>query len=1158
VFEGLGEKLSEIFKNLFPIFWHWIYEPFKELRSFKDLIFGKDGDTDLAYGTFTLEEITDIYQPGMNSFVVLAVTSILIGIIINGMRISSAGINPSSRLHLIEFLKDLAIVAILFWNLSDLYTIIFGINYIIVGLFNDVQQATLIELGDLKPGDDVLGKLIINLCLLGLAIWANFYYLMRKLTLMMLMIMGPLMIAFYLIPQTKSITIGWFKELIGTVFIQSIHAALYWMVGLMAVTHTGLEGVILYIIFIPTAEALKSLIGLGGNMHSNLAKIGALFGGSALMGMYGAVKGALGDKTVMGAIRGAYNGVKDRTNKGNLEKEEGQSGGLGNIRALGANTGTDIGTTPRAEKMLKAGQAMSKIGKATLGMAGSIAGSPMGPMGSIMGSTVGFTLGGVAGGLAGRAGYAGANFVANRAGKFAKGFLEGTKGTLNSEKLADEKLANALADAETSRWASATKESFMEEMKQKFPDAHQSALEGLWNQKVSQKRNEFLNKARQTIGEIRKNDGKYANAQSLVQAATDHLTNNWAKANEKSFKEQFDRENPLHANASEADILTHKQRKEQAWNNAVKAQREKYSAIANNAAMQLTKGVPLGDAYINKGDFAKSVVNQAMSLDREQFKANYLKTNPNATQNEIDLAFEKEYGGQRLQFQAVQRAINGVKSGRLYNGTGVNTNYLANQLAAIKTNEAKLKFIESQRNDGVSADIALQQWNEKQGQVFASHLKEISQQMPKNVSLDRVILPQNNVIRGVGALGVGLKEGVVQATGLREISKFMADTKLGQGVQSTVGSLKTNFSLGNALTGTFTPIYDGLKGGIQQKSLQQVAVGFSSSIKGFQDTVLTPVTESISAGIQVGKNHVASNVEMKQAAFKNALAFTGGIISGVSGYQKGAKLGMKLNPYNNAVNQKIAEVSEIIHMAQSSVDEKGNLQIDKGAIQLVTTGNQSYIQVRDKTGQTQIVSRFGSGDSTLKKGEVVYQDLTVQNGALVRDSSPYKLDSGGGKILLDHQLNINPNQLVANRNTPKNPRVINEVQPFNQLVDSKEFYMDDIIAHTPQNIRMVIDRNRSYLVATDNQGNDVRISAYGAGDPRLSEDQVIYTKCEIRNRKLIRGETFTINEISNTEQVVDYTSSIDPRELIPTKPNKRLILRKEAELLRHKGLGGLS
>ncbi len=70
--------------------------------------------------------------------------------------------------------------------------------------------------------------------------------------------------------------------------------------------------------------------------------------------------------------------------------------------ALGANLGTDVGTTSRAARMLKAGQIGSMVGKATGGLAGLAMGAGLGPEGMAVGTFVGSKAGGVPGAVTGR------------------------------------------------------------------------------------------------------------------------------------------------------------------------------------------------------------------------------------------------------------------------------------------------------------------------------------------------------------------------------------------------------------------------------------------------------------------------------------------------------------------------------------------------------------------------------------------------------------------------------------------------------------------------------------------------------------------------------------------------------------------------------------
>lgn len=1079
----------DLFQTLFGKIWEWLLGPFKDLRGFKELIYGKDGDTDLAYGIFTLDEINNIYVPGMNAFVAIAVTAILVGIVFAGMKIASSGINPSNRTYVIEFFKDLVIVALVFFNLSTLYHIIFGVNYTIVELFAGTDKELIDMKDELDTSKGVLGELIIQLALLGLAIWANFYYMMRRLTLLLLMIMGPLMIALYLIPQTKGITIGWLKELIGTVFVQAVHAALYWMIALMSASTSGIEGIILYIIFIPVAESLRALLGLGGQMNDRLSKSAAMFGGASIAGMYGAIKGAFGkDK-------------KKDSDKGGEEKEgEGEEGE--GSKGLLSNAGTDIGSTSRAERMLKSGEIMSKSGKAVFGMAGAIAGAPMGPIGAIVGSTIGAGVGGAVGGVAGRAGMAVAEGAGRRLAAGVKAGANKFKGIDNAESLADEKLANAIADDETTQWANQNKDSFMEDLKERFPDAHESSLNKLWDKEVALKRGEFLEKARNTVGQLKKTNGQHARASELVDSTVNNLTNDWAKTNKEQFMKDYDSSNPLPANATEADILKHNQNKEAAWQKAVEGKRQAISSIASKAADKLGNGISTDQSFINKEDFVNEVGNQVST----------------------------EIGkGARESVMAVKGATSSVKNASIYSGKSVDTQYLASQLAGVKTAEAKKQFINNAMDSGISKQEAIQQWEQvEEPKAYQNNLRQVAQSMPKHIPLDHVIIG-NKALRVGGAVAGAVTSGFVASSGVKEIGQFVADTKLGQ-----------------AAYGLATGFKEGAKFDFSQGVISGVTSGLSSGIKNASVTAVSNF-----------KNHIASDVIGKQAGFKNAVAYGAGIIGGVKGYKAGAHFASAattniskkgFNPYNNAVNNQISEVADIAHMAETIVGPNGQAMLASGAVRMVTTAGQTVIQVRDKTGQIQTVSRIGSGDSSLQKGQTVYQDLTIQNGQLVPSSNAYIEDSGGGKITLNRNVNVNPNQLVGNRNTPNNPRVVQEVQSYNQLVDSGQYYLKDAM-NEMSNIHMVVDRNRSYLVGSKD-GKEYRISPYGPGDARLNTEEVIYRKCEVQNRKLI---TTTSHRGSLDSEATEYYNSIQPSDLVPQyPPNKRNLIRKQNEKFRNK------
>lgn len=1091
----MNDKILDLFEALLDKLLGWFVGPFRgDLDTLHTLIYGSDNG-DLYYGIFDEKQFGVVAQ-GMAIMQSLSVGIILISIIIAGMRIASSGINPSNRTYSLEYFKDFVIVALLFFNLSTIFELMFTVNSMFVTSFDAVKTTMDGDVFD-KMGSfsekGPLGALVIGLVVLGLWIWANFYYMMRTLTLMILTIMSPLAVALYLIPQTKAITGGLFKEYAGTVFVQSVHAALYWVVASIAGSDFGIGSVLLYMIFIPVSESIRGLLGLGGQMNDRLSKTAAMFGGAALMGVVGSVKGALNGQTVAQSLRGAAGQA--------IDKVKGKGGGEEESSGLLSGAGTDIGSTSRAERMLKAGEIFSKGGKAVFGAAGAIAGSPMGPMGSITGSTIGFSTGGVIGGVAGRSGMAGAELIGNRVKAGVSAGVNKYNGIKNAESLADDKLANTLANEESTKWANANKEGFMKDVKERFPDITEAASNQIWDKEVASKHKEFLKDAKSNVGKIKSASGQQAKASELVDATVNNLTNDWANKNKDSFMRDYEANNPPPANATKGDVLQHNQNKEAAWKQAVSNKKDAISNIANSAASKLGFGTSPEHSFVNKADFAKEVGNQVGSV--------------------IGM-------GSRESQIAVKGATSAVKNASLYSGNSVNTDVLTNQLAAIKTNNAKNAFIEDRTsNGGLTDTAAVKEWEQtKAPALFKKNLSQLASSpaqggIPKHIPLSHAVIG-NSVVRGAGAVLGGVASGTFAASGVGDVSKFLGDTKMG------------HF----------------FKGGI-------VGAKVAWDNKHATQSIVTAGVESVGAGLsqgwQQGKAHVADDVIGKQVGFKNAVAYTSGIVGGVRGYQTGANyakggpkntkaFGLKgFNPYNNAVNNQVAEISEIQQMVETVQLPNGQKAISSGAIRMATTDGQTVIQVRDLSGQIQTVSRIASGNSSLKKGETIYQDLTIQDGQFAPTSNVYSEDSGGGRIQSSRTINVNPNKIVANRNSAKNPRVVQEVQSYNQLVDSGQYYLNDAMKEM-SDIQLVVDRNRSYLLGSK-EGKQYRISPYGPGDARLTEEKEVIRNCEVRNRQLV---------VSPSE---DYTSILQPKDLVPkTAPNKRNTIRRQHELTRNKTL----
>jgi hypothetical protein len=566
-----------------------------------------------------------------------------------GMRISSTAINPASRTYYIEFLKDLAIVTVVFFNLDFLYDFIFMINSSIVDIFYESREGAGLDFITSVSGNGIIGAIVVGIIVLFLTLWANWYYMMRKLTLLILMILGPIMIALYLIPQFKGITVSWFKEFVGTVFVQSIHAILFWIVALITVTNAeegsnigealiNIESVILYLIFIPTGEAIRSLLGMGGGMNSNMSRAGAMFGMSALAGVYGSIKGAL-DKNNNSSVMGALKGAKDGASNVNRTTEQANEESVIKDATMAANAGTDSGTTPKADKMLKWGDVGSRAGKAIAGSAGSIGGAAIGgPMGSMAGATMGFVAGGVTGGLAGRGSKALTDLAAKNL-KEGKNSFTNTWGEMKDPlKTNQEDVANLLADKETADYENEFKPSFVENAQKDFPDLDEEGIEQLWQDHKEGVHAKNLSNARNLVRKSTGKDGKLANAQSLANSGASEMTNRWAKENKDTFDKEYDSMNPLPDNATSEDIQQHEDNKAKAWDDRVASQKNSFQNIANQTANEL-KDESMGSDIVSKEDFAKRYANNLQENDKQDFIAEYQRQNPTAKMEDAESAY---------------------------------------------------------------------------------------------------------------------------------------------------------------------------------------------------------------------------------------------------------------------------------------------------------------------------------------------------------------------------------------------------------------------------------------------------------------------------------------------------------------------------------------
>ncbi|MFJ1106830.1 hypothetical protein SNE23_28970 (plasmid) [Bacillus sp. RA(2023)] len=1297
------------------------------------LVFGGKGTegkgTNLDF-LFSGDSLTKVLDTGMPVMFKLVAFCVLVSVVITAAKYSATAINPNNRTALIEYAKDLMIISICLWHLDYFYTLIFEINSWVIIEFRDAING--VSGGDfdpdkgtkfLQPGFGGAGLTITELGLkghendymfiifglfieAGLIVWANFYYLMRAVSLYVLMLIGPLMVGMWLFPQKKQQTLYWIREFIGAVFIQAIHAITLWLIiSLIGAANSPLIKLILLAMFIPVGEIVKSFIGLSTNASGGIHRAGTMMGMGALASVAGLVKG----------VRDDYRNSKVKPDdKGDKEKTKEDSDNPKD--ALGANLGTDVGTTSRAARMLKAGQIGSSIGKAVTGIAGMAAGSGLGPGAMVVGSQVGSALGAAPGGMAGRSVAAageGAVALGKHIGSSVKKGAD-TYSNLNGEsypELTDEDIAQDLATKDFENWKADNPDSAVaSRLKQAFPNASDAEIAKKVAKTNSDQMSRFTNQRKQDLQNMKKTATPYGNARDLVNAAT----NAFQKGYEADHKDTFMSQLPENMSAEE---------KEKHWNDHLNAKVQGFRKHAEQAAIKAgampvdakdKQGNNLFDkSYVNKDAFASRLAlgkigkavegvkgetlesghqnmgqvgalvgastaafKKAYSADH---KAGFMKQFPaDMPQQEKESAWNKhldqkvqgfknhaqqaaESAGivqqkdgtnyankeafashlsQQLQKNpglnamgissaaGIQKAVNGVKTHGLTSGAGSQkakqlsnvgnlvqastesfkqgyavenkANFMKN-LSPTMYPKQKLEAWQAHLNEkgnefktvaeqaAVQAGAMPAQAKDTSGKslhnqsyinkdAFASQLTKglqnhaslgtVSQQVGSGIT---------SAIQGVRSHGVAtggaINKAVYAATqtqasiaragnlSVAEIERSYADASTSvANIAQSAGKMSIPTSVVGRMTQQSTKlgmsVMEGAKHLMLADRIDTVSNAYFSAASAVQQSGGNAVQRVISGTNAAVNTSLGGNAAERHYNVTKGLSYAAGVIGGAGAYQATARMVSKHNPYNKAVQTEAKEIQEIQQMVPTTTDHTGTKSVVKGAVRLVTTNNKSWIEAKDSSGVTQVVSRYGSGDSSIRSGQVVYQDLNISDGQLtqyrngMKASPAYIQDSSGGKININRSINVNPNQLVGNQNLrPLQQKPVFNEPPLtvNHKVDNGHFYMSDLDQGGYKNVQMVVERDRSYMVATTTDGTVSRISPFGKGDTRLQANQRIERACEVKDSSIKPREeilvTHTQDEVVRTETHLNL-SEHDPQNLIPFAPNPRLAQRR--------------
>ncbi|MCM3130197.1 MULTISPECIES: hypothetical protein [unclassified Paenibacillus] len=354
--------------------------------------FGNDPSDKLVDGIFFQSELENVIHPLIATFSGVYATVLMLAIMMSSMKLGMKAHSPQSKE---DFWKDVhmyvasAFFMGLFWML---FHILMATNWgIVQGVASTLQSLNKpldgISIIATATNDDSysfkMGDLFVFLAEWGLAAYLNFIYIARKIIIILLCVMSPFAAYSLLFAKTRSFFGTYMKELLGNIFLPSIHAIILFIFVQMAGNLGQGMGPMIFklgmiIMFVPVTGMVSKWLNLGDASTS-----------------MGRTATALGLGSIGGAMMLSRN-VMSMTGKGKAGFGNSSSSGSG---GAGAETpgGTDVpmGNDAGRSAITRAAEGGStwnkikKVGSVGGAVAGGTFGLPFGAGGVAAGAAIG-------------------------------------------------------------------------------------------------------------------------------------------------------------------------------------------------------------------------------------------------------------------------------------------------------------------------------------------------------------------------------------------------------------------------------------------------------------------------------------------------------------------------------------------------------------------------------------------------------------------------------------------------------------------------------------------------------------------------------------------------------------------------------------------------
>lgn len=237
-------------------------------------------------------------------------------------------INSAMRVYMINGIKNLLIAGFALTLIFPILELITKTNFNIVNIFSAASPKTFNQFtSEVVTGGDTLGAVILQLINLVIMIYMNYLYIVRAITIALLITSAPMFIVAGSLGNTGyGVTMSWIKELLANIFIQTFHAFILSFFTSVSFNTRSIETIIVFVSLIPLTAMFKSLVFKDGG--STTERLGA---------MATKASGALG----IGAAKGIFGRNNNKHNDNHKSKDDNNSESNSSSESSGDSNSTN-------------------------------------------------------------------------------------------------------------------------------------------------------------------------------------------------------------------------------------------------------------------------------------------------------------------------------------------------------------------------------------------------------------------------------------------------------------------------------------------------------------------------------------------------------------------------------------------------------------------------------------------------------------------------------------------------------------------------------------------------------------------------------------------------------------------------------------------------